>query len=292
MNALSAESCRIERWRGYLASSFYVRLPDQTVLESPSFRWRHRAPPPDAGAARAAYDELAGRLQATGWMRDGDGADWFATVFTRLAEHRDEIPLLPDAELVRPQSQPIPFVAQPLEPPREHSDADLSAAREPLPPEPVSHPWRLRVALAAAAALVAAALASAIVLRQDGDGRRAGARRTAPLQAVRVRPTKTSSAAARVTKTAAQAPAPTPAKRLLVDVRVAAHGSGSWVEVRRSSATGPVLYRATLTDGQTLHVRAPKLWARFGAASNLTITSNGRSVHLQGTYDKLFVPSR
>jgi hypothetical protein len=79
---------------------------------------------------------------------------------------------------------------------------------------------------------------------------------------------------------------------LLVDLRIAAHGTGSWLEVRRSSATGAVLYSAILTDGKTLHFRAPRLWTRFGAASNVTITADGRPVELHGTYDKVFVPRR
>ena len=82
------------------------------------------------------------------------------------------------------------------------------------------------------------------------------------------------------------------AKALRVDLRIAAHGSGSWLEIRRGSATGPVLYSATLTDGQTLQFHAPKLWGRFGAASNLTITVNARPVRLEGTYEKLFVAPR
>ena len=75
----------------------------------------------------------------------------------------------------------------------------------------------------------------------------------------------------------------------LVDLRVAAHGNGSWLEVRRNSSTGVVLYSATLTDGRTLHLRGPRLWARFGAASNLTIVANRRVFPIQGTYEKLFV---
>ena len=82
------------------------------------------------------------------------------------------------------------------------------------------------------------------------------------------------------------------AKALRVDLRIAAHGSGSWLEIRRGSATGRVLYSATLTDGQTLHFHAPKLWGRFGAASNLAITVNARPVRLEGTYEKLFVAPR
>ena len=82
------------------------------------------------------------------------------------------------------------------------------------------------------------------------------------------------------------------AKAARADLRIAAHGSGSWLEIRRGTATGPILYSATLTDGKTLHFRAPKLWGRFGAASNLTITANGRPVRIQGTYEKLFVAPR
>jgi hypothetical protein len=82
------------------------------------------------------------------------------------------------------------------------------------------------------------------------------------------------------------------ARVLRADLRIAGHDNGSWLEIRRGSPTGAILYSATLSDGQTLHFRAPKLWGRFGAASNLTIVANGRPLRLQGTYEKLFVPSR
>src|SRR6478609_7021734 len=84
MGAPSAAFCRIERWRGYVTSSFCARLPDGRMLESRTFRWRHAAPPPDGGSARAAYDELVGRLEAEGWTHHAEGPIWFATTFSRL----------------------------------------------------------------------------------------------------------------------------------------------------------------------------------------------------------------
>ena len=252
MSAPSAEFCRIERWRGYVTSTFCVRLPDGTVVESPTFRWRHAEPPPDGGAARAAYDELVDRLEGAGWAHHAAGAVWFATTFTRPAGHRAE-------KAVPPVARPVPEQPRPVAPSRRR---------------------QLRVALIAGVALVAAALAFVPVLwGHEGDAKRNPAR---PAHARRVR--TTTSAVTRFTTTAA------PVAAKLVDIRVRAHGNGSWIEFHRSSATGPVLYSGTLTDGQTLHLRARKLWARFGAAANLTITADGRPVRLDGTYDKLFVP--
>jgi hypothetical protein len=296
---LAPQFCRIERWHGYVTSSLYARLPDGTVLESPSFRWRHRAPPPpDDGPARAAYDELVGRLEAAGWTRDADGVDWFATAFTRLVESHEEIGLHRHAELVPTQlpsapivAPPVPTAAPPVEPAPAPPNIVLPAAHEQRPVErpakPVSDRRRLPI-VAAGAVLIAAALVSATLLLGHNGKAKPVAAQQAPRQVLRIQPT-TSRAAARVTKSVAEVAAPVGS--VLVDVRIAAHGNGSWLEVRRTSATGAVLYRATLTDGRTLHFRAPKLWARFGAASNLTITSNGQPVRLQGTYDKLFLPA-
>jgi len=73
--------CHIELWRGYLSSTFYIRLGED-VLESKSFRWRG-ATPPDAGGPRAAYDELVSRLAARGWQAYARGPHWFATSFSR-----------------------------------------------------------------------------------------------------------------------------------------------------------------------------------------------------------------
>jgi hypothetical protein len=34
------------------------------------------------------------------------------------------------------------------------------------------------------------------------------------------------------------------------------------------------------------------VWARFGAAGNLSVTADGKPVQLLGTFDKLFRPPR
>jgi hypothetical protein len=289
------EFCRIERWRGYFASTFFVRLPDHTLLESRSFRWRHAEPPPDHGPARAAYDELVGRLERAGWTRDVAGAAWYATTFTRLVEGHHEIGLQRRVEVMPVESPAIRVVAQPVapSPPPRQRDPEPPSARELRPvdttPDPRHDPgWRHRrwpVALAVGAALLAAAVASSVVLLGQGsDGKpgvESGGARTGALRA----PTTATRGVEGTVHSA-------PAKQLLVDLRIAAHGTGSWLEVRRGSATGAVLYSATLTDGKTLHFRAPRLWTRFGAASNVTITADGRPVELHGTYDKVFVPRR
>lgn len=100
MGGVVRQSCRVERWRGYVASSFYVRLPDGTRLESPSFKWRRASAPPDTGDARAAYDEIAERLGALGWEPRTDGEEWFATEFARFVE----APSAPDP--VEPELEP------------------------------------------------------------------------------------------------------------------------------------------------------------------------------------------
>jgi hypothetical protein len=73
-------------------------------------------------------------------------------------------------------------------------------------------------------------------------------------------------------------------------VRIVAFGNGSWLEVRRRSAGGQLLYEATLPTGGRLHFRGARLWARFGAAGNLSITVDGRPVALTGTQEKVFAP--
>ena len=73
---------------------------------------------------------------------------------------------------------------------------------------------------------------------------------------------------------------------------ISANGRRSWLEVRRGSATGPVLFTGELAPGRTLHLAGTRLWGRFGAAGNLTITSNGRPVRLLGTYEHVFVAAK
>jgi hypothetical protein len=102
--------------------------------------------------------------------------------------------------------------------------------------------------------------------------------------------TTTPRAQPKYTPPAVAAPAePTPKPHRLVRLTIAAAGS-SWLEVRRGSSTGAVLFSGVLDGGRTIRFRGPRLWARFGAAGNLRITQDGRPVPLQGTYDKVFRP--
>ena len=56
-----------------------------SVAESPAFRSRGQAAPPDSGAARRAYDELRAELERLGWEDAAEpGPTWYTGRFTRL----------------------------------------------------------------------------------------------------------------------------------------------------------------------------------------------------------------
>ena len=62
----------------------------------------------------------------------------------------------------------------------------------------------------------------------------------------------------------------------------------TWVEIRTRSADGDVLYSGILPQGSAKRFRGTRLWASFGAASNLTARLNGTPLHLPpGTYSAL-----
>jgi hypothetical protein len=62
----------------------------------------------------------------------------------------------------------------------------------------------------------------------------------------------------------------------------------TWVEIRSRSADGDVLYSGILPQGSAKRFRSTRLWASFGAASNLTARLNGTPLHLPpGTYSAL-----
>jgi hypothetical protein len=62
----------------------------------------------------------------------------------------------------------------------------------------------------------------------------------------------------------------------------------TWVEIRSGSAGGDVLYSGILPQGSAKRFRSTRLWASFGAASNLTAHLNGKPLHLPpGTYSAL-----
>ena len=52
-----------------------------------------------------------------------------------------------------------------------------------------------------------------------------------------------------------------------------------WLLARRGGATGPVLYEATLQQGQVIRFKASRVWVRFGAPWNVDASRAGRAVH-------------
>jgi uncharacterized protein DUF4115 len=68
---------------------------------------------------------------------------------------------------------------------------------------------------------------------------------------------------------------PVPATRALSVTITAARGN-CWISAHRGSATGPVLAEETLPVGQSVSLRAPKVFLELGAAGNVDVTVNGR----------------
>ena len=62
----------------------------------------------------------------------------------------------------------------------------------------------------------------------------------------------------------------------------------TWVEIRAGSAYGDVLYSGILPQGNAKRFRSARVWASFGAASNLSARLNGNPLQLPpGTYSAL-----
>lgn len=264
------ELCRVERWRGYRSTTFFLRAADGTLYESSSFPWRRLDPPPEDHRARGAFDGLVALLEADGWTLHGLGESWCEATFGRPAAIEPTWAAEPDAE-----PTPIEPVRQQLRPVR----------AEPAPPRPAppAANRRFHPVLLAAAMLVVAVAGVTAAVSLLGGGHPAPA--VAPPTTARGT-SKPAAAIARAQPRATPAHA-VPSRTVDVVVR-AVRGNGSWLEARRGSATGRVLFRGVLAPGRTLHLRAATLWARFGAASNLSITQDGRPVTLAGTYDKTF----
>jgi hypothetical protein len=288
------EWCEIRRWRGYATSSFYaVTETGEVLAESAAFRWRKSAPPPQTPAARAAYDEVVAAVTAAGWKSaDEPDGSWYAMRFSRQAR-APVVPAVPVAPPVVEAAPAVPVAPPPVERPRAPETPVPQAAQPVAPPPPPPSPpvaaapvRRRRARLAVAGGAGALAVVAAAVLP--------GTLRGTPHPPAAAPTTKPKPGVVAKTHSKPRHSTPAPPavvhRQALVDLRIVAHGNGSWMEVRRRSATGPVLYRQTLAPGKRLHLRAPRLWVRFGAAGNLSITDNGRPVELSGTEAKLFVP--
>jgi RodZ C-terminal domain len=58
---------------------------------------------------------------------------------------------------------------------------------------------------------------------------------------------------------------------------VAARGD-SWLQVRRGSASGPLVYEGTLERGRSVSFTGRRLWLRFAVGDHLDVTLNGKRV--------------
>jgi len=74
------------------------------------------------------------------------------------------------------------------------------------------------------------------------------------------------------------APAAPPAAPARVRLRIVAPRGDSWLEVRRGSAAGTVLYTGVLVRGRSLRLTGRRLWLRFAVGDHLDVTVNGQPV--------------
>jgi hypothetical protein len=262
------ESCTIALWRGYVSSSFFAASDDGTALvESKPFRSRGAGVPSDEGAAHRAYEQLLSALEADGWSSDGvEGDLWFATRLIRSAERR--VVAAPPAAKARSKPRALK-----LDPPK---------------PRPRRRPRLITMLFGAGLAITIGALLV-------GAAGYSAHRAKAAQQVVRTRPVTpvaVHTGAAPPAKPQAQkqpkVAAPALVASTTVRVSIAAKQI-SWLEIRDRSATGRVLYSGELAAGRQLHFKGTRLWGRFGAAGNLTITANGHPVTLLGTFEHVFV---
>ncbi len=59
-------------------------------------------------------------------------------------------------------------------------------------------------------------------------------------------------------------------------VTIAASRGDCWVSAHSRSATGPVLIERVLRQGETVTLRARRIWLELGAAGNVDVTLNGK----------------
>lgn len=289
-HSAAREVCSVERWRGYVYSTFCARRGDgSTILESPSFRWRGPTAPPDEGAARQAYDGLAADLEALGWERESAPSEpWYAARFARAVLGVEAAPA-PELESV-PAASPAPR-ARPASPQAlQRPDADLPPARSHGTPQspPAQTPRtarRMPIRLGAAAlgiAVVAGSAAGAAVYISHPAGRQ-------PAKGAASQPAKAPVSQHVQTPAVPAAPKPVAAAAApTVRVSITAKDRGSWLQVRRRSAHGPILYSGNLSPGERVHFHGTRIWALFGAASNLSIVADGKQVLLSGTFEHVF----
>jgi hypothetical protein len=142
-------------------------------------------------------------------------------------------------------------------------DDVVLAPRRNVAPRPILGRWQW-IAIGGVAALLVAILAFAVYSVVSGSG--TGTASGASLGANAGTAIGTSSAA-----TGPTAPAVPPAR-----VVFRAGPGNTWLEVRRGSATGKVLFARVLAAGSHIRLTARKLWVDAGAPWNLAVKVNGR----------------
>jgi hypothetical protein len=297
-------------------------------METRPFRWRGDEVPSEGHPARLAYQQLVDALETAGWASaEVERGPWFAARFVRgveapavdtvdTAKHADRElgPRAAPSMYEATRSEPIVHEAPPIEqfvpmtPPSE-SLVRAVAPKEPIvreatprdsvptsrrpkraavaskAPEPTAtsrRPRRPRVITVVLALGIATALGG-LIAGAAGYGNH----RTNILQGVRTTPVATPVVVythAKDTQIVASPPSTKATVRVVITAK-----QTSWFEIRDRSATGRVRYSGELAAGRQLHLSGTRLWARFGAAGNLTITANGRPVTLLGTFEHVFV---
>lgn len=83
---------------------------------------------------------------------------------------------------------------------------------------------------------------------------------------------------------------PPPAAPAPITLSMAATGGDCWLEVRRGSATGSILFQGFLLQGDSETFEGKKLWARMGQPGSLTIKVDGKTPKglPEGTSDVIF----
>ena len=295
---LGIERCVVEVWRGYTTATFIARTADELVAESSSFRCRGKHGPAESPAAQSALEVLTAALVDSGWSAapDDGGPAWFELAFGRLVaispvgeqpavdEQPDELVAPPvRTDVVRALPAPLPALLEeaPSRPaPAPRPDTVKPETVAPGTAEP-AHPRGHRVVtlLSIAGIVVAGVLGYLIAHRSPSVTTRV------------VTVTRTAQPAPHVAArtTAAVVPA-TPA---VTPVRLKVTATkDTWLELRRNSKTGPVVFSGILTGGQDLHVSGRRIWARFAAAGNVDVTVNRKPIELVGTLERLFAAPR
>ena len=94
------------------------------------------------------------------------------------------------------------------------------------------------------------------------------------------RTAKTAADTAPVIDCTATDTAPAPTRAVQVHLLVRASGGPCWLQVHKTSASGPILFQGTLDQGQKQLFTARKLWITLDRPENLVTILNGHTRRL------------